>query len=86
MKRSRRVIALAERGFAPVRGLRFPYARLMTTTLVRDALDEDAATNDITSIATIVSDRRAHAAIVAREWGVIAGIPLVREAFRQRDP
>ena len=85
MKRSRRVSALAERGFEPVRGLRFPYARLMTTTLVRNALEEDCAENDITSIATIVSDRAARCIIVAREAGVIAGIPLVREAFRQRD-
>jgi nicotinate-nucleotide pyrophosphorylase (carboxylating) len=86
VKRSRRVTALAERGFAPVRGLRFPYTRRMTTTLVRDALDEDAAASDITSIATIISDRRARCALVARESGVIAGIPLAREAFRQRDP
>ena len=85
MKRSRRIAALAERGFAPVRGLRFPYARLMTATIVRDALDEDAAASDISSIATIVSDRRARCSIVAREAGVICGIPLVREAFRQRD-
>jgi nicotinate-nucleotide pyrophosphorylase (carboxylating) len=86
VKRSRRVSALAERGFEPVRGLRFPYARLMTTTLVRDALDEDCAASDITSIATVVSDRRVRCSIVAREAGVIAGIPLAREAFRQRDP
>jgi nicotinate-nucleotide pyrophosphorylase (carboxylating) len=86
VKRSRRVSALAERGFEPVRGLRFPYARLMTTTLVRDALDEDCAASDITSIATVVSDRRVRCAIVARQAGVIAGIPLAREAFRQRDP
>ncbi len=86
MKRSRRVSALAERGFEPVRGLRFPYARLMTTTLVRDALDEDCAASDITGIATVVSDRRVRCAIVARQAGVIAGIPLAREAFRQRDP
>jgi nicotinate-nucleotide pyrophosphorylase (carboxylating) len=85
VKRSRRIAALAERGFAPVRGLRFPYARLMTATIVRDALDEDAAASDISSIATIVSDRRARCSIVAREAGVICGIPLVREAFRQRD-
>ena len=85
MTRSRRVAALAERGFDPVRGLRFPYARMMTTTLVRNALEEDCAANDITSIATVVSDRRARSTIVAREGGVIAGIPLVREAFRQRD-
>jgi nicotinate-nucleotide pyrophosphorylase (carboxylating) len=57
----------------------------MTATIVRDALDEDAAASDISSIATIVSDRRARCSIVAREAGVICGIPLVREAFRQRD-
>jgi nicotinate-nucleotide pyrophosphorylase (carboxylating) len=80
------VTALAERGFAPVSGLRFPYARLMTETIVRNALEEDYAASDITSIATVVSDRRSRCAIVAREPGVIAGIPLAREAFRQRDP
>lgn len=85
MKRPRRIAALAERGFVPMRGLRFPYARLMTATMVREALDEDVAASDITSIATVVSDRRSRCAIVAREAGVIAGIPLAREAFRQRD-
>ncbi|HEY4956025.1 MAG TPA: carboxylating nicotinate-nucleotide diphosphorylase [Gemmatimonadaceae bacterium] len=86
MKRSRRVTALAERGFAPVRGLRFPYSRLMTETLVRNALKEDCASSDITSIATVISDRRSRCTIVAREAGVVAGIPLARETFRQRDP
>jgi len=86
MKRPRRIAALAERGFTPMRGLRFPYARLMTTSMVKDALAEDGAANDLTSIATIVSDRRQRCMIVARETGVIAGIPLARETFRQRDP
>lgn len=86
MKRPRRIAALAERGFTPMRGLRFPYARLITTSMVKDALAEDGAANDLTSIATIISDRRARCVIVAREAGVIAGIPLAREAFRQRDP
>ncbi len=86
MKRPRRIAALAERGFTPIRGLRFPYARLMTSTMVRDALEEDGAANDLTSIATIVSDRRQRCVIVAHEAGVITGIPLAREAFRQRDP
>jgi nicotinate-nucleotide pyrophosphorylase (carboxylating) len=57
----------------------------MTGTFVRDALEEDGAANDLTSIATIVSDRRSRCVIIAREAGVIAGIPLAREAFRQRD-
>jgi nicotinate-nucleotide pyrophosphorylase (carboxylating) len=58
----------------------------MTETIVREALAEDAADNDITSIATIVSDRSERCSIVARADGVIAGIPLAREAFRQRNP
>ena len=53
---------------------------------MRDALEEDGAANDLTSIATIVSDRRSRCVIIAREAGVISGIPLAREAFRQRDP
>ncbi|MDO8501535.1 MAG: carboxylating nicotinate-nucleotide diphosphorylase [Gemmatimonadaceae bacterium] len=85
-RRPRRITVLAERGFAPAGPLRFPYARLMTTSLVREALAEDTADNDITSIATILSDRRERCTLVARQAGVIAGIPLAREAFRQRDP
>ena len=57
----------------------------MTATIIRNALEEDAAASDISSIATIVSDRRARCSIVAREAGVICGIPLVREVFKQRD-
>jgi len=57
----------------------------VTASLVRDALEEDGAANDLTSIATIVSDRRSRCVIVAREAGVIAGVPLARETFRQRD-
>lgn len=83
--RPRRIRILAERGLAPAGALRFPYARLMTESIVRAALEEDAADNDITSIATVVTERRARGQIVARERGVIAGIPLAREAFRQRD-
>ncbi len=77
---------LAERGFIPAGTLRFPYARLMTTTLVRAALEEDGADNDITSIATVVSDRRERCAVIARQAGTIAGITLAREAFKQRNP
>lgn len=83
--RSRRIAILAERGFSPAGPLRFPYARLMTSTMVREALAEDAAESDITSIATIVSGRRSRCTMIARQSGVIAGIALGREAFRQRD-
>jgi nicotinate-nucleotide pyrophosphorylase (carboxylating) len=84
--RSRRIAVLAERGLAPAGALRFPYSRLMTQSMVREALAEDCADNDITGIATVLSDRRARCAMIARQAGVIAGIPLAREAFRQRDP
>ena len=83
--RSRKIAILAERGLGPTGPLRFPFARLMTTTLVRQALEEDAADSDITSIATIATTRRARCRVVARKRGVIAGIPLAREAFRSRD-
>lgn len=83
--RPRRIAILAERGLGPPGPLRFPYARLMTAAMVRQALEEDAADTDITSIATIATERRARCRIVARKKGVIAGIPLAREAFRQRD-
>ena len=39
-----------------------------------------------TTIATIVSDRRARATLVARNTGTICGVPLALEAFRQLDP
>jgi nicotinate-nucleotide pyrophosphorylase (carboxylating) len=64
----------------------FPLNRRETTKLVRAALDEDGAFDDITTIATVVSDRRAHCRLVARKAGVIAGLPLAVEAFRQLNP
>ncbi len=66
--------------------LRFPLKAAELQKLVRAALEEDSAFNDITTIATIVSDRRARATLVARNTGTIAGVPLAVEAFRQLDP
>jgi nicotinate-nucleotide pyrophosphorylase (carboxylating) len=53
---------------------------------VRSALDEDEAFNDLTTIATVVSDRHARGQLVARAEGVLCGVPLAVEAFRQLDP
>src|SRR5688572_26619342 len=66
--------------------LRFPLKAAELQKLVRAALEEDCAFNDITTIATIVSDRRARATLVARNSGTIAGVPLAVEAFRLLDP
>ena len=65
--------------------LRFPMGQQQLDDAVRFALQEDGAFNDLTTIATIVSDRRARARLVAREAGVIAGVPLALEAFRLLD-
>ena len=69
----------------PRDGLRFPLTRDQLSARVREALDEDGAFNDITTIATVRSDRRARAALVARQGGTIAGIPFALEAFRMLD-
>jgi nicotinate-nucleotide pyrophosphorylase (carboxylating) len=66
--------------------LRFPYHQDELRILVRSALDEDEAFNDLTTIATVVSDRHARGQLVARAEGVLCGVPLAVEAFRQLDP
>jgi nicotinate-nucleotide pyrophosphorylase (carboxylating) len=66
--------------------LAFPLSPEETSERVRVALQEDEAFNDVSTIATVVSTRHVRSAIVARRDGVIAGIPLAVEAFRQLDP
>src|SRR5205823_11589056 len=51
------------------------------------ALAEDLGrAGDVTSVATIPEDTQARAAVVAREAGVIAGLPLVAATFRKLAP
>lgn len=53
---------------------------------VRAALREDLGrAGDITTAATIPPDAKASARLVARQGGVIAGMPVVEEAMRQVD-
>lgn len=66
--------------------LRFPLKQQALEALVRGALDEDGAFNDVTTIATVVSERRARAALVAREDGIVCGVALALNAFRLLDP
>ena len=55
--------------------------------VVTRALTEDLGrAGDVTSIATIPKDATAHAIVVARKAGVIAGLPLVAAAFRKLAP
>jgi nicotinate-nucleotide pyrophosphorylase (carboxylating) len=54
---------------------------------VRRALDEDLGrAGDVTSIATIPPDVQAHAVLVARQAGVIAGLPLAVATLRRLSP
>jgi nicotinate-nucleotide pyrophosphorylase (carboxylating) len=59
----------------------FPLDEHALDHLVHAALSEDRAFEDLTSIATILSDRRARARLVARADGVICGVPLAQRAF-----
>jgi nicotinate-nucleotide pyrophosphorylase (carboxylating) len=54
---------------------------------VHRALDEDLGrAGDITSIATIPETTQAHAVMVARQAGVIAGLPLAVATFQKLSP
>jgi nicotinate-nucleotide pyrophosphorylase (carboxylating) len=55
--------------------------------VVTRALGEDLGrAGDITSTATIPEDLAARASVVAREGGVISGLPLVAATFQKLDP
>lgn len=54
---------------------------------VTRALAEDLGrAGDITSVATIPADTAAHAVLVARQAGIIAGLPLAVASFQKLDP
>ena len=64
-----------------------PLPALMIEPLVRDALLEDLGrAGDVTTDAIIPVDRQWKGALVARQAGVVAGLDLVRIAFRLVDP
>ncbi|HEU4564724.1 MAG TPA: carboxylating nicotinate-nucleotide diphosphorylase [Gemmatimonadaceae bacterium] len=81
-----RITPLNSDAIAPKDPLRFPLDKRRLTTIVRGALREDNAFDDITTIATVVSTRRARGTVVARGSGVIAGVPFALTAFAMLDP
>jgi nicotinate-nucleotide pyrophosphorylase (carboxylating) len=54
--------------------------------LVRRALEEDLGAGDVTAAATVPVGARARATITQKEPGVIFGVVVAVEAFRQLDP
>ncbi len=81
----RRESELAAHGFYWEEGLHFPLTRKELTALIAYALEEDDTRHDITTAATVVSDRRARCRLVSRRPGVISGLALASEAFTQLD-
>jgi nicotinate-nucleotide pyrophosphorylase (carboxylating) len=77
---------LAAHGFFWEEGLHFPLTKKETAAIVATALQEDDTKHDITTAATILSNRRARCRLVARQMGVVSGLPLACEAFEQLDP
>jgi nicotinate-nucleotide pyrophosphorylase (carboxylating) len=65
--------------------LKFPFNKRRLDSVIRAALKEDGAHNDVTTIATVRSNRRARGSIVARREGVVAGVPLAIAAFQMMD-
>jgi nicotinate-nucleotide pyrophosphorylase (carboxylating) len=63
----------------------FPMSVEACDALVRAALEEDRAYDDVTTMSVVPADLRAGAVLVARSPGVIAGLPLVESAFRLLD-
>ncbi|MEY2733666.1 MAG: hypothetical protein RL340_725 [Gemmatimonadota bacterium] len=64
----------------------FPLGPEPLARLVRTALEEDRAFDDVTTRATVPADRRVRAQLVARCEGVLAGGPLAVAAFHALDP
>jgi nicotinate-nucleotide pyrophosphorylase (carboxylating) len=54
--------------------------------VVRAALEEDGAFQDVTTLSTVPPEQRGHGEFVSKDTGVLAGMPLVRAAFEEIDP
>ncbi len=52
-------------------------------TLIRLALAEDVRTGDVTSLWTIPESQRERARLIAKEAGVLAGLPIIGLVFRE---
>lgn len=60
--------------------------RAYVTRVVAGALAEDVGSGDVTTLATIPPDASCEARLRTRQPGVVAGLPIAVEAFRQLDP
>lgn len=63
-----------------------PYLPSDYAEIVRRALQEDVGSGDITTLLTVPVEAQARAVMLARQDGVVAGLPVAQEVFRQVDP
>jgi nicotinate-nucleotide pyrophosphorylase (carboxylating) len=54
--------------------------------LAKSALDEDKAWQDVTTAALVPPEQKGRGVIVAREEGVLAGLPMAEAVFKAVDP
>jgi nicotinate-nucleotide pyrophosphorylase (carboxylating) len=60
--------------------------RLVLAKIVKNALNEDIFSGDITAEAIFTTEIQCRANFIAKTPGVLAGFPVVQEVFRQLDP
>lgn len=63
-----------------------PLDRVLLQKFVKEALSEDAAFDDITTLSFIPQEAMAEACIVAQETGILCGATIAEEAFKSFDP
>lgn len=63
-----------------------PPAAGIIAAIVADALAEDRAGFDVTTRSTVAPDQRGEATILYKQDGVVCGLDVVREVFRQVSP
>jgi nicotinate-nucleotide pyrophosphorylase (carboxylating) len=57
----------------------------LASRVVRTALEEDGAFQDVTTLATVPPEQRGRGAFIAKDQGVLAGLPLAQVAFKTLD-
>ncbi|QKG85343.1 carboxylating nicotinate-nucleotide diphosphorylase [Kroppenstedtia pulmonis] len=60
--------------------------RVWLEKLIRESLHEDVGYGDLTTESLVTEKEQGRAILIAKEKGVIAGLPVAEEVFRQLDP
>ena len=55
-------------------------------SIIKNALNEDVGSGDITTDTIFPPDAKCEAQIIAKEKGIIAGIPIAKRVFQELDP